>query len=129
MAKAQLLHRRVALKSCNLGQVTKASWIMYLMCRLGPWACFQEWRNISSVYHGGQKYYNENPSVETFTEPPQLLVPSDCSSEGLHLFINNLDDWTECTLSKFEDGTKLGGIAVTLEVRARIQNDLDRLKK
>lgn len=38
-----------------------------------------------------------------------------------NIFINDLDDWTECILNKFVDDTRF------LECRDRIQNDLIRL--
>jgi len=38
-----------------------------------------------------------------------------------HLFVNDLDEELECTLSKFTDDTKLGGVADTLEGCATIQ--------
>lgn len=45
------------------------------------------------------------------------------------IFIDDINDATECTLCKFDDDTKLSGVTDKAERRDAVQRDLDKFEK
>jgi len=56
-----------------------------------------------------------------------MLAPSFFGPDLLNIFTGDLNKGIECTLSKFENDTKVGGSGNLPENREALQRDLNRL--
>ncbi|XP_030323488.1 DNA mismatch repair protein Msh3 [Calypte anna] len=96
--------------------------------------CSAEWLNFldhfSKHYHPVSKAIGHLATIDCLFSLAQVAKQGDYCSSGQQSQLTGFwDGGITCTLSKFAEDTKLGGVVNILEDREDIQRDLERLER